>query len=187
MINSDSIFKSYTDEATFSKIVDYGCVSEMWAHSVATYPDNVAIVDGREVTFRQMNEEVAALRGVLADKGIKSGDNVGIYCPNSLAFVKAYLAAATLGACAVLMPPHLDMPTVFGCTMKFALNAIVYDESLSGNLTRLFLRTILQRALLCYLSLFFGCFTGTRSPFGRISASGFLAAASRMFSFSMWV
>ena len=135
MINSDSIFKSYTDEATFSKIVDYGCVSEMWAHSVATYPDNVAIVDGREVTFRQLNEEVAALRGVLADKGIKSGDNVGIYCPNSLAFVKAYLAAATLGACAVLMPPHLDMPTVFGCTMKFALNAIVYDESLSGNLT----------------------------------------------------
>ena len=39
-------FEKYTDAETFSKIVDYSNVTEMWNHSVATYPNNIAIVDG---------------------------------------------------------------------------------------------------------------------------------------------
>jgi long-chain acyl-CoA synthetase len=34
---------------------------------------------------------------------------------------------------AVLLPPHLDAMTVFGCSMKFGLKAIVYDASLDAS------------------------------------------------------
>ena len=59
--------------------------------------------------------------------GVKAGDFIGVYAPNSLFFVQAYLAITTLGACAVLLPPQLDEMTVFGCTMKFGFKVFLYD------------------------------------------------------------
>ncbi len=134
MINTDQLFKQYTDPVTFSKIVDYDNVSQMWNHSVQTYADNVAIVDGDSVTYSQLDQLVAKMRGELVANGVKSGDFVGLYAPNSLFFVKSYLAITTLGACAVLLPPHLDQTTVFGCSLKFGLSHLVYDNSLENNL-----------------------------------------------------
>ena len=40
-----SVFANYTSAETFAKIVDYKNVSQMWTHSVETYPDNIALVD----------------------------------------------------------------------------------------------------------------------------------------------
>ena len=39
------VFSKYTTKETYEKIVDYASVSEMWSHSVKTYPNNVALVD----------------------------------------------------------------------------------------------------------------------------------------------
>ena len=106
MINTEELFRPYTDAETFAKIVDYDNVTKMWQHSVETYPNHVAIVDGEEVTYAQLDAQVAVLRGELMRKGVKPGDFVGVYAPNSLFFVRAYLAATTYGACAVLLPWH---------------------------------------------------------------------------------
>ena len=129
----NNVFAKYTSHETFEKIVDYKSVSEMWAHSVATYPDNIALIDTREITYRELDCEVAEFRTVLAEAGIKAGDNVGVYSPNSIEFAKAFLAITTMGAVAVLLPPHLDAMTVFGCSMKFSLKAVAYAEVLSAN------------------------------------------------------
>ena len=123
-------FEKYTDKETFSKIVDYANVTEMWNHSVSEYPDNVAIVDGAEYTYSSLDKEVSAFRTVYRNNGAVPGSLVAILCPNSIGFVKAFLAAATYGLPAVLMPAHLDAATVFGITYKFGLKAVVYDESL---------------------------------------------------------
>lgn len=128
---SENIFAKYTDKETFEKIVDYDNVTQMWEHSVATYPQSVAIVDGEEYTYAALDREVAAFRTVYAQAGATPGSLVGILCPNSIGFVKAYLAAATFGLPAVLLPAHLDAMTVFGCAMKFGMKAVVYDASLA--------------------------------------------------------
>ncbi len=122
-------FEKYTDKETFSKIVDYPNVTEMWNHSVATYPDNVAIVDGENFTYSRLDAEVSGFRSVYRNNGIQPGSLIAVLCPNSIGFVKAYLAAATYGLPAVLLPPHLDAETVFGITYKFGLKAVVYDEA----------------------------------------------------------
>lgn len=124
------IFDKYTDAETLKKIVDYKNVSVMWQHSVAEYADNVALVDKESVTYSQLNNQVEQMRAALAEKGIQKGDRVGVYIPNSIAFVKTFLALTTLGAVAVLLPPHLDEMSVFGCSLKFALKALVYSPAL---------------------------------------------------------
>jgi len=125
-----SIFEQYTDKETFAKIVDFANITEMWEHSVKTYGDHSAVVDGEDYTYRALNAQVETFRTVLKNAGVKQGDTVGILAPNSVGFIKAYLAINTYGAAAVLLPPHLDAMTVFGCSMKFGLKAIVYDTSL---------------------------------------------------------
>ncbi len=130
MQNTAELFRKYTDEVSFSKIVDYDCVSKMWEKSVATYKDSVAIVDEKPITYEELEREVAFFRGLLVQKGVKKGSFVGVFAPNSAFFVKAYLAITTLGACAVLLPVHLDEATVYGCSMKFNLSVLVYHSSL---------------------------------------------------------
>ena len=128
------IFAKYTDPETFAKITDYSCITQMWTESVANYGDSVAIVDGESYTYNQLDTMVASFRGLLTEKGVKAGDIVGMYLPNCVQFVKAYLAITTMGACAVLLPPHLDNMTVFGCSMKFGMKALVYSKALEEKL-----------------------------------------------------
>ena len=134
-MNSE-IFRPYTDSETFEKIIDYPNVTSMWAHSVATYPDTVAILDnGRSYTYAQLDAEVAAFRAVLNGSGITPGSLVGILCPNSFEFVKAYLACATYGVPSVLMPAHLDEKTVYGMSMMFGMKAVIYHEALTDQVS----------------------------------------------------
>ncbi len=130
----ENIFKKYTNEFTYSKIVDYACVSEMWEHSVKTYPSHIALETANDkLMFSELEEKVAVFRTVLKEQGIKVGDHVGVYLPNSIDFVKVYLAITTLGAVAVLLPPHLDKIAILGCSLKFKLNALVYADCLANN------------------------------------------------------
>ena len=124
-------FRQYTTEETFSKIVDYANVTQMWEHSVSQYGQNIAIVDGAGYTYEQLDSDVAAFRTVLKENGAVPGSLIGILCPNSYGFVKAFLAAATFGVPAVLMPAFLDEMTVFGIASKFGMKAVVYDEALA--------------------------------------------------------
>ena len=118
---SKEIFKQYTDPEQFDRIVDKDSVSEMWRDSVTAYPDVVAIEDdGKRFTYADIEADVSRLRTVIKSDDDKSL-RVGVYCPNSYDFVRAFLAVTTLGYTAVILPAQLDNMTVFGCTMMFGL------------------------------------------------------------------
>lgn len=74
---------------------------EMLKHGA---PERDAIVlvrdDGHResITFGQLREQVAAVAGALADRGVGQGDRVAAYLPNCIEGVVAFLASATLGA-----------------------------------------------------------------------------------------
>ena len=130
---SKEIFKQYTDPEQFARIVDKDSVSEMWRDSVTAYPDVVAIEDdGKRYTYADIEADVSRLRTIIKSDDDKSL-RVGVYCPNSYDFVRAFLAVTTLGYTAVILPAQLDNMTVFGCTMKYALDAIIYHPSLAEN------------------------------------------------------
>lgn len=128
---NQNFFSSYTVAEEYERIRKFTSVTEMWTWSVAQYADLVALVDGKNYTYAEVDKDVAAFRAILVDNGVKAGDKVGVFCPNSYDFAKVFLAVTTLGAIAVLLPAHLDNMTVFGCSLKFGLSVIAYADSLA--------------------------------------------------------
>ncbi len=130
------MFSKYTDESTYQKIVSYDSVSQMWKTCQEQYGNSIAISDnGQTYSYCQLENDVAYFRTTLLNNGVKYGDRVGIFIPNSYDFVKAFIAVTTLGAVAVLLPAHLDEKSVFGISLKFNLTALVYSDALKEKLT----------------------------------------------------
>ncbi len=132
------MFDHYTDALTYARIVDFPSVGAMWRAKVGEFPDVVAIVDdGKQYTYRAIEEDVARFRAALVEKGVGKGDRVGVFAPNSYDFVSAYLAVVTMGAVAVLLPPHLDERALYGCAVKFQLKAVAFCRALEAKLSLL--------------------------------------------------
>jgi acetoacetyl-CoA synthetase len=73
-------------------------------------PDDVALIDVREspvpgdpprsqmVTWRTLRAQVASVAALLSDIGVRAGDTVAAFVPNTAETVAAFLATASLGA-----------------------------------------------------------------------------------------
>lgn len=126
-----NLLAKYMDPQDLERLVDYPSLAAMWKERSGEFSDRVAIEDdGQKYTYGQLEEDASRLRCALMAAGIVKGDRVGVLAPNSYGFVKAFIAAVTLGATAVVLPPFLDAPSVFGCTMKFGMKAILVAPAL---------------------------------------------------------
>ncbi|MFI8992912.1 AMP-binding protein [Streptomyces sp. NPDC053542] len=75
-------------------------------HWATTAPDRPALVfDGRETTYRELDEASDRLAGWLAAQGVEPGDRVGVHLPNCPQFLVAMLAVLRLGAVHVPVNP----------------------------------------------------------------------------------
>ena len=66
--------------------IDYPKVplSYFLEESARKYPDRACtIFKGAEISFKEMNEISDQIAGALADLGVKKGDRVGIFMPNT--------------------------------------------------------------------------------------------------------
>ena len=125
------LFRKYTDEETFENIKEYDTLTQMLEACNERYAEKPAITDASGTyTYARLYADVARFRGVLKQNGVSVGSRVGIIGANSYDLVKAFLAVTTYGCTALVMPVQLDDKTVFGCSMKFSLSALVYDGSL---------------------------------------------------------
>ena len=134
----ENVFAKYTSKENIERIKCFDSVAELWETSVKEFANEPALADNaRSLTYAELDKEVAKFRSVLLEKGLKQGDFIGVYAPNTLEWVKAYLAVETLGAVAVLLPPHLPEQALFGCGMKFGMKAIVYHPALQAKIDAL--------------------------------------------------
>jgi len=70
------------------------------------YPDSpCTIFKGQRISFKEMNDLCDSLAAGLAELGVKKGDRVGIFMPNTPQFVLAYFAILKLGAIVVATNP----------------------------------------------------------------------------------
>ncbi len=66
--------------------------------SARKYPDRACTVfKGQSISYREMNELSDRLAAGLADIGVKKGDRVGIFMPNTPQFIMAYYAILKAG------------------------------------------------------------------------------------------
>jgi long-chain acyl-CoA synthetase len=81
---------------------------------VEDHPSGAPAVLGRDrdLTYGELREEVARLRGGLAAGGVKPGDRVMLALANDWPFAVAYLATLGVGAVAVPVDPTLPAPAL---------------------------------------------------------------------------
>ncbi len=83
------------------------------ADSAAHYPDRACtILKGREVTFRQMDNITDHVAAALRAMGVKKGDRVGIFMPNTPQFVMAFYAILKAGGVVVATNPLYTAPEI---------------------------------------------------------------------------
>lgn len=81
------------------------------ARSAASYPTKTALVfEGRELTYRQLDEEVNRHAHALTALGVTKGDRVALMSGNSDGFVIAMYAVFRLGAIVVPVNPRATSP-----------------------------------------------------------------------------
>jgi long-chain acyl-CoA synthetase len=77
-------------------------VSDLFLSTVKKHSDRVAVVEGdRRVTYGTLELMVRSLSSFLRSRGIKHGDKVGIFLPNSIEFITSFFSVASIGAISV--------------------------------------------------------------------------------------
>jgi long-chain acyl-CoA synthetase len=86
---------------------DAASVTHNLAGMIQPHPaEDVALISAnRGITYGELREQVAGLRGGLTELGIGRGDRIGLVCGNGRPFVVAYLATLGIGAVAVPLNP----------------------------------------------------------------------------------
>jgi long-chain acyl-CoA synthetase len=90
------------------RTIDYPIVPifHFLKESAQKYPNSpCTIFKGARVSFREMDQITDRLAAGLASLGVKKGDRVGVFMPNTPQFVMAYFAILKLGAVVVATNP----------------------------------------------------------------------------------
>ena len=81
--------------------------------SARKYPDRACtIFKGAVITFKEMNELTDRMAAALVDMGVKGGDRVGIFMPNTPQFVIAYYGILKAGGAVVATNPLYTAPEI---------------------------------------------------------------------------
>jgi long-chain acyl-CoA synthetase len=81
--------------------------------SARKYPDRACtIFKGAVITFKEMNELSDRVAAALVDLGVKRGDRVGIFMPNTPQFVMAYYGILKAGGAVVATNPLYTPPEI---------------------------------------------------------------------------
>jgi long-chain acyl-CoA synthetase len=81
--------------------------------SARKYPDRACtIFKGAVITYKEMNELTDRLAAALVDMGVKKGDRVGIFMPNTPQFVMAYYGILKAGGAVVATNPLYTPPEI---------------------------------------------------------------------------
>src|ERR1700751_4404339 len=74
-------------------------LGQVLPHAARSFGDRTALaIDGRTFSFRQLDELSSALAASLVRLGIKAGDRVTLYAPNSWEWIVSYYGALKAGA-----------------------------------------------------------------------------------------
>ena len=101
-------------------------------------PDHPAVQDGeRRLNFRQFNERVNRLAGVLAGLDIGHGDRVAILAENRLEYLELFFAAGKLGAIVAAQNWRLSDPELRHCLTLVTPKAILISPPYAETMRRL--------------------------------------------------
>ena len=101
-----SWYEFYEDNIPRNLEIPEHTLLEMFRVTQHKYPNNPALIFAGETTsYSKMNTQIERLAKVLTQKGVKKGDRISIYMPNSANWVIAFFAIQRIGAVVVQTNP----------------------------------------------------------------------------------
>src|SRR5258708_6121338 len=102
--------------------------------TVERLPDKVAIIDlfgGREriSTYRQLDERMDRVAGMLARLGVRPGERVAMLIGNRVEFIEFFFGAMRAGAIPLLLNTRLAAGTLQGLIADAACALVIVDPS----------------------------------------------------------
>ena len=91
------------------------------------------VVDGQYVTFQQLHLGSMRWAQALLDSGVGTGDRVGIFMPNSSAWVEVLLGASTIGAVIVPLNTRYELDELRYIAGHAELTALVTTATPAGS------------------------------------------------------
>lgn len=98
----------YTSDLIKDRVKEYESISSMWDDVLSLYGNNIAVKqEDKEYTYKKLNEDIVNFRGYLYSKGYRPTDSINITSTSTYDFVKAFMAAQTLGLCVNVFPSSI--------------------------------------------------------------------------------
>lgn len=104
----------------------------MFAGIVARFPDRPAVVQGRRLSYGELDVEVARIAGGLARLGFGPKDRIAILLSNRWEYLAIVLACARIGAVAVPFGTRQQRPEVEFLLNDCGARGLVLDDELAG-------------------------------------------------------
>ena len=113
-------------------------IVELFEEQVILHPNDIAIVfEGKKLTYTELNEKSNQLAEYLIEKGVKSGDVIGILFDKSLEMIISILA--TLKSSATYLPLDIQFPKerieyiIKDSNLKFILSKTEFYSEINSN------------------------------------------------------
>ncbi|GBP42525.1 Acyl-CoA synthetase family member 2, mitochondrial [Eumeta japonica] len=106
------------------------------AAAARRWPARPAVVAREEqvtLTYEQLLEQADRLGGALRALGLSAGDRLGLWAPNSAAWVVAMFAAARAGLVSVAINPQYQKNEIEYCLKKVGAKAVLAPETYKGD------------------------------------------------------
>ena len=143
-------------------IADVPSLVAMFEKACTAYADKVAYISmGRELTYRQLDEQTLAFAGWLQARGLVKGDRVALMMPNMLQYPVALFGTLRAGCvvvgCNPLYTPHELEPQLKDSGAK----AIVIVENFAHVLDKIIGHTAIQHVVVTPMGEMLGLLKGT--------------------------
>ena len=105
-------------------------IPTIFAKTVQKHPNKVALieVDGRQWTFREVDEYSNAIANCLYEAGFRYGDVVALFYENRPEFVCYWLGMAKIGVCAALINFSLKKDSLAHCIKISEAKGVIYGQ-----------------------------------------------------------
>ena len=105
---------------------------DLFANAVLRNPDGEAIVYGdQRMSWRELDQKITSVANALAQRGIKSGERIGLLVGNRPEFVITLFAAARLGAITVPLGIRQQRDEIAYALNDCGASALIHDVDLA--------------------------------------------------------
>lgn len=97
---------------------------------------DIAVIDyhsGRALTWQSLGDNIDEIAKGLLAKGLKKGDRLGIWAPNSIEWIACFLAAAKIGVVTVCINIHFKEKELENVLQSVHLNALCFADGFRHN------------------------------------------------------